>query len=230
MLEPLPSANTGIATAAAITPISAAANKERRLVGDRSCTRSAPRNGANSLIRPSAATCVIRSGLSTSFNRHKPRSRKSKPSGSSSSARSRVVDDNNTWPPWPTAPILAARCTENPTYRSPARRRLTRVDTDPDANVYLLRPLAVGQRALDRDRRLHRVGRAPEGHEERVALRVNLLTAMRRERVAQQPLLVRQQLAIAGAAELFEQRSRALDVCEQEGDRAAQTLRRDPPC
>ena len=118
--EPPPRANTGTATAAAITPISAAANKERRRVAGRSLARSAPRNGGNSGCRPSAATCEIRSGRSTSFNRHKPRSRRNTPSGRSSSARSLVVDDNNTCPPCAASPIRAARCTENPTYRSPA--------------------------------------------------------------------------------------------------------------
>ena len=76
-----------------------------------------------------------------------------------------------------------------------------------------LRPVVSGQRALDRDRGRERVGGAAEGDEEGVALAVDLLAPMRDE----------------GLPEQLEQSGRALDVREQEGDGAAQTLRREPP-
>ena len=87
-----PSAKTGMATAAAITPASAASNSERRRRG--AClTSSAPRSGGNSTRSPSATTCEIRSGRSTSFRRYEPRSRRKTPGGRSSSTSSRVEDD-----------------------------------------------------------------------------------------------------------------------------------------
>jgi hypothetical protein len=49
------------------------------------------------------------------------------------------------------------------------------------------------------------------------------------ERISEQPLLIGQQLSVLSAAESLEQRRRPLDVREQEGDGAAQTLRREPP-
>jgi hypothetical protein len=86
-----------------------------------------------------------------------------------------------------------------------------------------------GQRTLDLDRRGEGVAGAAEGDEERVALRVDLLAPVRGEDLPQQPLLVGQQFAVPSPAELLEQPGRALDVREQEGDGAAQTLRREPP-
>jgi hypothetical protein len=88
----------------------------------------------------------------------------------------------------------------------------------------------IRKRTLDRDRRRHRIRSTPEGHEERVTLSVDLLASMRGERLPNQPLLLGQQLAVAGAFELLEQAGGTLDVGEQEGDSAAQTLRRTPPC
>src|SRR5437870_13344199 len=86
------------------------------------------------------------------------------------------------------------------------------------------------QGALALNRRRHRVGSAAESDEEGVALRVDLLATMRGEHLPEQSLLVGQQLAVGLAAQPLEQPRRALDVREQEGDGAAQTLRREPPC
>ena len=92
---------------------------------------------------------------------------------------------------------------------------------DPDTHVGAIRPGMGGERALDGDSRRDGVGGAAEGDEEGVALCVDLLTPMPGERFAQQPLLVGEQFAVAGAAKLFQQAGGALDVREQEGDGAA---------
>ena len=67
-LEPPPSAKIGIATAAAITPASAASNSARRRSG---CGGGAfaARSGGNSLGRPSTTSSNRCSGRSTSFSR-----------------------------------------------------------------------------------------------------------------------------------------------------------------
>ena len=62
-------------------------------------------------------------------------------------------------------------------------------------------------------------GQAPVG------ARVDLMPTMRSERLPQQPLVRCERRAIV-LTELFEQRSRALDVCEQEGDSAGRQLGR----
>jgi hypothetical protein len=114
---PWPSAKTGIATAAAATPISAAPAYIRRRL--RLSSTSTVRSGLNSLGSPSIMSWYSRWRWSSSFSRRSPRSRIETPDGRSSSASSFVVDESSTWPPWPAAPILAARCTPIPTYRSP---------------------------------------------------------------------------------------------------------------
>jgi hypothetical protein len=110
------------------------------------------------------------------------------------------------------------------------RRRLARVDSDPHPHVRAVRPPMAGQRPLNRDRCRHRISGAAEGDEERVALRVDHLAPMRGEDLAEQPLLVGQELAVPSPAQPFQQPGRALDVREQEGDGPAKTLRREPPC
>ena len=79
----------------------------------------------------------------------------------------------------------------------PGSGRLARVDADPHPHLDAVRPLVVGERTLDRDRRSDGVRGAAEGDEERVALRVDLLAPMRGERLPQQPLLIGQQLPVA---------------------------------
>ena len=130
--EPPPSAKTGIATAAAITPTSAAASSERRRRG--AClTSSAPRSGGNSTRSPSATTCEIRSGRSTSFRRYEPRSRRKTPGGRSSSTSSRVEDDSSTCPPWPTRADPGGAMHREADVALARRGGLARVDADPHA-------------------------------------------------------------------------------------------------
>ena len=83
------------------------------------------------------------------------------------------------------------------------------------------------QVALGVDRRRDGVLGTPEGDEEGVALRVDLVTSVCGECRANDALVVGEHLRVA-AAELLHERRRALDVGEQEGDRAAGKLRHLP--
>ena len=58
-------------------------------------------------------------------------------------------------------------------------------------------PRVLRKRALARDRGGHGVLGAPERDEERVPLRVDLVAAVLRERVAQDPLVIRERFAVA---------------------------------
>ena len=110
---PCPNAKTGIATAAATTPISAAPAYIRRRF--RLSSTSSVFSWANSLGSPSITSWYTCWGCSMSLSRRSPRSRIVIPGGRSSSASSFVVEESSTWPPWPAAPIRAARCTPIPT-------------------------------------------------------------------------------------------------------------------
>jgi hypothetical protein len=83
------------------------------------------------------------------------------------------------------------------------------------------------QRELSLDGREDRVASAREGDEERIPLRVDLVTSVRSERLAQQPLMFRKHLSVA-LAQLLEQPRRSLDVGEQEGDGARRQLSHRP--
>lgn len=61
--------------------------------------------------------------------------------------------------------------------------------------------------------------RTPERNEERIALRVDLTPTVRCERIAENPLVLRKRFAITLTPQ-FQQPSRALDIGEEEGDRA----------
>jgi hypothetical protein len=78
--------------------------------------------------------------------------------------------------------------------------------------------------ALHLDRGVDRLAGAREGEEERVALRVDLASTGRAERLADDPAMLRENLAVR-LPELLEERSRALDVGEDERDRARRQLR-----
>jgi hypothetical protein len=86
--------------------------------------------------------------------------------------------------------------------------------------------LGVGTPVLGRERRLRSDGRtdggagAVEDREERVALAVDSSPACRFEGPADQPVVRREELAVAIAAERLQQLRRALDVGEDEGDGA----------
>ena len=75
------------------------------------------------------------------------------------------------------------------------------------------------QRLLCLRRRRERIGGAGEGDEEGVALRVDLDAAVGGERLAKHPPVFGESVCV-GVAELLQELRRALDVGEQEGDRA----------
>ena len=102
--------------------------------------------------------------------------------------------------------------------------RLSRVDPDPDPHLDSLGPLLVAHGPLERNGGSDGIRGAPERDEERVALGVDLLAAVRREDAAEQHLLVGEQLAVPLPAEPFEQARRALDVGKDEGDGATGPL------
>src|SRR6266849_9907622 len=85
-------------------------------------------------------------------------------------------------------------------------------------------PDVLGKPALRCDRRRHRVLGATEGDEERVPLRVDLVAAVLGERLAQDPLVIGERVAVA-ISQLLEQLRRTLDVSKEEGDRADRQLR-----
>jgi hypothetical protein len=104
------------------------------------------------------------------------------------------------------------------------RRRLTCVHADPHLYLGLVRPRIAGECALSFDSREHGLVRAPERVEERVSLRVDLVAPVRRERLAQQPLVLGQHLRVA-VAQSPDQQRRPLDIREDERHRAAREIR-----
>ena len=97
--------------------------------------------------------------------------------------------------------------------------RLAGVEAHPHSDGHAVRPLVLRESALAGDRGGDRVPGPPEGDEERVALRVDLLPTCSRERFTQKPLVLCQDIAIA-VPKLLEQLGRALDVRKEEGDGA----------
>ena len=87
------------------------------------------------------------------------------------------------------------------------------VDAHADTNrTPLERPLCLR-------RRRQRVLRAPKRHEEGIALRVHLDTAVRSEHLPQQAPMLREHLSVL-VAELVQQPGGTLNIREQERDRA----------
>ena len=103
--------------------------------------------------------------------------------------------------------------------------RLARVHADADADR------ARFERVATRGGGCHRVGRASEGDEERIALRVDLDARVPLEYVAECTPVLCEQIGVPGAV-LVEQARRPLDVGEEERDRAPRQLahRRIFPC
>jgi hypothetical protein len=97
------------------------------------------------------------------------------------------------------------------------------MDTHPYFDRHPFRPVVREQRVLRVHSAVHCVARAPEGDEEGVALRVDLVAVMRGERRPQDPLVLGEHLLVAVAERLHQPRG-ALDVGEEEGDRAAREL------
>ena len=98
-----------------------------------------------------------------------------------------------------------------------ADRRFAGVQAHANPYVGASRPLVLGERALSRDCRGHRLARPRERVEERVSLGVDLAPARCAERLAEDPPVVGDHRAVL-VAEVLEQLRRALDVSEQEGD------------
>jgi hypothetical protein len=95
--------------------------------------------------------------------------------------------------------------------------RLAGVDADPDAHG------SVRECVLNAVRGEHRVARAGERDEERVALRVHFDPAVPREDLAQYAAVLGEHLRVPWA-ELIQKACRALDVREEQSDRAAGKL------
>ena len=100
-------------------------------------------------------------------------------------------------------------------------RCLAGVQSHPHPYLGTLGPVVLGHRALDVRRRDDSRTGLPENDEEGVALRVDLHPAGLGEGPAQEPVVLREKLAVTVAAEVLEQARRALDVREHEGDRAS---------
>ena len=106
-------------------------------------------------------------------------------------------------------------------------RRLGGMDGHPDPDRRSLRPALLRQRPLGIDGRADRIARPLERHEERVALRVDLVAVVDADRRADQLLVETEQLAVAIGPDRAQDAGRALDVGEQEGDRAAGSIVHD---
>ncbi len=102
--------------------------------------------------------------------------------------------------------------------------RLAGVQAHAHAQLGALGPVVRRERALTVRGRGGRVARAGEDVEEGVALRVDLLAAVRGERLAEEAL-VRLEHAAVAVAQLFQQLRRSLDVGEEEGDGAPAAAR-----
>ena len=96
---------------------------------------------------------------------------------------------------------------------------LAGVHADADADGAVLGPAVRGHRPLRRRGSGDRRRRAPEDEEEGVALPVDLRPVMGAEGLAQQRVVLREQGAVALAAQLLQEPRRALDVREEKGDR-----------
>src|SRR5205085_1149686 len=101
-----------------------------------------------------------------------------------------------------------------------AEARFAGMEPHAHADGRAARPRMVAQPALRVDRRADRVARAWEREEERVALRVDLGPAVRRERLAHDPPVLPRDLGVV-VAELLQQLRRAFDVGEGERDGSA---------
>ncbi len=102
--------------------------------------------------------------------------------------------------------------------------RLARMD--PHAHEHLLTagPVVLVESSLGVDRRGDCVARPGEREEERVALRVDLRSAVRAERLAHEAPVVGRHPPVVLVAELLQQARRAFDVGEDERDGAAGQL------
>lgn len=91
------------------------------------------------------------------------------------------------------------------------------METHADGNRNVARPGIVGRRTLSADAGRDRIGRAGEGDEEGIALRIHLRAAALGERSAKQTAMRSEHLPIALLQPLYQLR-RAVDVGEEERD------------
>jgi hypothetical protein len=98
-----------------------------------------------------------------------------------------------------------------------AVRRLAGMDAHPDAQLSAVGPFVLRERSLAVDGCGYGVLGAPEGDEERIALRVDLVAPMGLERLTEESLVLCQRLPVV-PAEPLQQARRPLDVREEEGD------------
>jgi hypothetical protein len=105
--------------------------------------------------------------------------------------------------------------------------RLARVQPDPDLHPRPARPGAPGEPPLRRNRRTRGIAGAREDDEERVALRAQLVTAVRRDGAADDPAVLVKDVGVA-FAKVLEKPRRALDIAEQQRDCAGRKRHRPP--
>jgi hypothetical protein len=97
--------------------------------------------------------------------------------------------------------------------------RFSGVNPHPHTQLRAVGPLEPGEGTLAVDGCRHRVLGASEGDEERVALGVDLVSAVSLESLAEQSLMLRERLPVQ-RAEPLQQAGRSLDVREEKGDGA----------
>jgi hypothetical protein len=105
--------------------------------------------------------------------------------------------------------------------------RLAGVQAHADAQLLVARPRVLCERALGRLRPGGGVARRGEGDEERVALAVDDHAVVPLEGARQQPPVLAEQIGV-GVADAPEQARRALDVGEEQRDRAGRKLGHGP--
>jgi hypothetical protein len=97
---------------------------------------------------------------------------------------------------------------------------LSGVNPHSNLDLYALRPSVRKERQLRLNGSEHRVARAREGHEKRVPLSVDLVTAMSGECCPQEALVVGEHERVA-IAQLLDQTRRPLNVREEKRDSPA---------
>jgi hypothetical protein len=106
--------------------------------------------------------------------------------------------------------------------------RLARVNPHPDANALSGSPCMGRESALRVGSGAHGVDGTSEGDEQRIAFGAELMARMVREGAAQEAAMLLQGTLVASCADRLEERGRALDVAEEEGDRTRRTHRSPP--
>jgi hypothetical protein len=91
------------------------------------------------------------------------------------------------------------------------------VDAHAHAHCASMRPRGGSQRLLGLGRRGHGCRRVAESDEERVALVVNLVAAMSRERIAEETSVEIERSGVVVGTEILKQPRRALDIAKKEG-------------